>query len=254
MLVRRLTWAGLEIQVPGTTLVIDLLGGVPELAQYAGNPTEDLLVPSSQAGTVAAAAVTHPHSDHLDVGALRDALAPDAPVLCPMEIAEVLAGAGLMSRGVELWETVDVGELRLTAVPAVDGFGSSQVSWVVSHDDRRLIHCGDTLWHGYWWEIAQRCGPIDLAFLPVNGAMAEFDDLRPPSGIPAVLTPEQAAAAAQVLVAREAAPIHYGTFHKPPRYISLPDPEAAFFAAAARRGVKTRLMRPGDEIELSASD
>jgi L-ascorbate metabolism protein UlaG (beta-lactamase superfamily) len=250
MRVRRLTWAGLEIQAPGATLVIDLLGGIPELSQYAGEPTEDLLAPSGEAGTVVAAAITHPHSDHFDAEALRAALAPEAPVLCPMEIAQVVAEAGLISHGVGLWQGVEVGELRITAVPAVDGFGSTQVSWVVSHGDRNLIHCGDTLWHGYWWEIAERCGPIDLAFVPVNGAMAEFDDLQPPSGIPAVLTPEQAAAAAQVLAAREAAPIHYGTFHKPPLYTSLPDPEAAFVAAAVRRGVTTRLMRPGDEIEL----
>jgi L-ascorbate metabolism protein UlaG (beta-lactamase superfamily) len=250
MRIRRLTWAGLEIQVPGATLVIDLLGGIPELSHYAGEPTEDLLAPSGPAGTVVAAAITHPHSDHFDVEALRGALAPEAPVLCPMEIAQVVAEAGLISHGVGLWQGVEVGELKITAVPAVDGFGSTQVSWVVSHGDRNLIHCGDTLWHGYWWEIAERCGPIDLAFVPVNGAMAEFDDLQPPSGIPAVLTPEQAAAAAQVLAAREAAPIHYGTFHKPPLYISLPDPEAAFVAAAVRRGVTTRLMRPGEEIEL----
>jgi L-ascorbate metabolism protein UlaG (beta-lactamase superfamily) len=254
MLVRRLTWAGLEIRAPGTTLVIDLLGGVPELSQYAGEPTEDLLAPCGQPGTVTAAAVTHPHSDHLDIEALRGALADGAPVLCPPEVTETVAGAGLKSRGVELWETVEIGELRLTAVPAVDGFGSTQVSWVLSHGDRRLIHCGDTLWHGYWWEIAQRCGPIDLAFLPVNGAMANFDDLQPPSGIPAVLTPEQAAEAAHLLGAHEASPIHYGTFHKPPLYISLPDPEAAFVAAAVRRGVTTRLMRPGDETELALSE
>jgi L-ascorbate metabolism protein UlaG (beta-lactamase superfamily) len=253
MLVRRLTWAGLEVQVPGTTLVIDFLGGVPSLSQYAGEPTEDLLAPSGRAGTVSSAAVTHPHSDHFDVDALRRTLAPDAQVLCPIEITESVARAGLNPRGVGLWDAVEIGELKVTAVPAVDGFGATQVSWVISHRDRSLIHCGDTLWHGQWWEIAQRCGPIDLAFLPVNGAMAEFDDLQPPSGIPAVLTPEQAAAAAQVLAAHEAAPIHYGTFHKPPLYISFPDPEAAFVAAAVRRGVTTRLMRPGDEIELAPS-
>lgn len=251
MLVRRLTWAGLEIRAAGTTLVIDLLERVPELSEYAGEPAEDLLGPSDGHGNVSAAAITHPHSDHFDVGALQAALAPGASVLCPVEITDSVAEAGVTPRGVGVWETVEVGDLMVTAAPAVDGFGATQVSWVVTHGDRSLIHCGDTLWHGYWWEIAQRCGPIDLAFLPVNGAMAEFDDLHPPSGVPAVLTPEQAAAAAQVLAAREAAPIHYGTFHKPPTYISLPDPEAAFAAAAVRRGVTTRLMRPGDEIELA---
>jgi L-ascorbate metabolism protein UlaG (beta-lactamase superfamily) len=252
MVVRRLTWSGLEIRTTETTVVIDLLGGTPALAKYAGDPAEDLLAPSTAAGTVAAAAVTHLHSDHFDAKALLHVLAPDAPVLCPVEAAESVRVAGLNARGVEVWETVAVGELEFAAVPAVDGFGSAQVSWLVAHGERRLIHCGDTLWHGFWWQIAERFGPIDLAFLPVNGAIADFDYLQPQSGIPAVLTPEQAAAAAHVLGARLAAPIHYGTFHKPPRYISLPDAESAFVAASARRGVTSRLLHPGDEVNLAA--
>lgn len=253
MLVRRLTWSGVEIEASGATIVIDLLGGTPALAKYAGDPAEELLVPSAAAGTVAAATVTHLHSDHFDVEALRHALAPRAPVLCPVESTETVRAAGLNARGVELWETVAVGEFELTAVPAVDGFGSAQVSWLVEQGGRRLIHCGDTLWHGFWWQIAERFCPIDLAFLPVNGAIADFDYLQPPSGLAAVLTPEQAAAAAHVLGARLASPIHYGTFHRPPLYISLPDVESAFLAAAARRGVTTRLLRPGDEVDLGAA-
>jgi L-ascorbate metabolism protein UlaG (beta-lactamase superfamily) len=251
MIVRRLTWAGLEIRIPAATMVVDLLGGTPALSLYAGEPREALVTPAAAAGTVAAAAVTHLHSDHFDVEALRRSLAPEAPVLCPVAAADEARESGLDARGVELWETVAIADLEVTAVPAVDGFGSPQVSWVVSHGDGRLIQCGDTLWHGHWWQIAERCGPFDLAFLPINAAIAEFEYLQPPSGMPAVMTPEQAAAAAQVLRAHRAAPIHYGTFHKPPRYIGLPDPESSFAAAAERRGVSTWLPRPGEQIELT---
>jgi L-ascorbate metabolism protein UlaG (beta-lactamase superfamily) len=251
MRVRRLTWAGLEIRTPQATAVIDLLGGRPSLSQYAGEPTEPLLPPSGAPGTVAVAAVTHLHSDHFDVDALRRALAPDAPVLCPAAVVTAVTDAGLNARGVELWETVTVEDLAFTAVPAVDGFGTAQVSWVVADGEHRLIHCGDTLWHGFWWQIAERCGPFDLAFLPINAAVAAFEYLDPPSGLPAVLTPEQAAAAAQVLRAQSAVPIHYGTFHSPPAYISFPDPEGSFVIAAERRGVSVQLPRPGDELELS---
>jgi L-ascorbate metabolism protein UlaG (beta-lactamase superfamily) len=250
MIVRRLTWAGLEIETPAATVVVDLLAGTPPLSRYAGEPREPLLAPAAAPGAVTAAAVTHLHSDHFDAEGLRRVLAPDAPVLCPAAASEHVRESGLRARGTELWETVAVADLELTAVPAVDGFGSPQVSWVVAHGDTRLIHCGDTLWHGFWWQIADRCGPIDLAFLPVNAAIAEFEYLQPPSGLPAVLTPEQAAAAAEVLQARRAAPIHYGTFHKPPLYIGLPDAESTFAIAARRRGVATWPARPGEEIEL----
>jgi L-ascorbate metabolism protein UlaG (beta-lactamase superfamily) len=251
MIVRRLTWAGLELQTPDVTAVVDLLGGRPELSQWAGDPAEELLAPAAPPGTVAAAAVTHLHSDHFDVEALQRALAPDSPVLCPTATVAQVDEAGLNARGVELWETVTVGSLQFTAVPAVDGFGSVQVSWVVADEQTRLIHCGDTLWHGYWWEIAERCGPFDVAFLPINAAVADFDYLQPPTGLPAVLTPEQAAAAAQVLDAREVAPIHYGTFHMPPTYIAYPNAEAALVSACLRRAVSTRLLQPGETVDLT---
>jgi L-ascorbate metabolism protein UlaG (beta-lactamase superfamily) len=251
MRIRRLTWAGVEIHTGAGTLVADLLTGTPALSRWAGQPRDELLAPSAAPGTVAAAAVSHLHSDHFDVEALRRALAPDAPVLCPGAVAEVVSETGLNARGLELWETVAIEDFEITAVPAVDGFGVPQVSWVVSDGGSRLIHCGDTLWHGYWWQIAERCGPIDLALLPINAAVAAFDYLEPPSEQPAVLTPEQAAAAARVLQTRLAAPIHYGTFHKPPLYISLPDPESSFLLAARRRGVAAWLAQPGDERELA---
>jgi L-ascorbate metabolism protein UlaG (beta-lactamase superfamily) len=252
MIVRRLTWAGLELQTPDATAVVDLLGGTPALSQWAGDPTEELLAPSAALGTVAAAAVTHLHSDHFDVEALQRVLAPEAPVLCPLPVVEQVSESGLNARGVELWETAEVAGLRFMAVPAVDGFGSPQVSWVVSDGETRLIHCGDTLWHGHWWRITERGGPFDVAFLPINAAVADFDYLQPSTTrLPAVLTPEQAAAAAQVLGAREAAPIHYGTFHKPPTYIAYPDAEAAFAVACRRRGVSARLLQAGDELDLA---
>jgi L-ascorbate metabolism protein UlaG (beta-lactamase superfamily) len=252
MIVRRLTWAGLEVQTPAATAVVDLLGGIPSLSQYAGDPRDELLAPAAAPGTLVAAAVTHLHSDHFDVGALRRALSPDAPVLCPAATVAQVAENGFNARGASLWETVTVDGLQFTAVPAVDGFGSPQVSWVLSDGETRLIHCGDTLWHGYWWEIAERCGPFDLAFLPINAAVAEFDYLQPPSGLPAVLSPEQAAAAAQILGASRAVPIHYGTFHKPPLYTATPDAASAFAIAARRRGVATRILEAGDEVDLAA--
>jgi L-ascorbate metabolism protein UlaG (beta-lactamase superfamily) len=253
MLVRRLSWAGIEVTTEDSTAVVDLLANTPALSEYAGEPLEPLLAPSAPPGSVAVAAVTHLHSDHFDAVALEQALAPGAPVLCPLESADAVGRAGLDARGVDPWETVTVDGLAFTAVPAVDGFGTAQVSWVVSHGEQRLIHGGDTLWHGHWWAIAERCGPFALALLPVNGAIADFDYAPPPSGLSAVMTPEQAAAAAQILGAELAAPIHYGTFHRPPLYISLPDPDGAFAAAAVRRGVATRILQPGDEIELATT-
>jgi L-ascorbate metabolism protein UlaG (beta-lactamase superfamily) len=252
MIVRRLTWSGLEIVAGGVAVVVDLLARTPELSRTAGAPREELIRPLAAPGTVAAAAVTHEHSDHLDIESLLEVVQPDGPVLCPPSIAGRIAAARLQARPVEVWESVTVGTLEFRAVPAVDGLGASQVSWLVRAGDRKVLQCGDTLWHGYWWQIAERCGPIDVVFLPVNAAVVDFDDLQPPSGVPAVMTPEQAAAAAFVLGARRAVPIHYGTFQGESAYVGWPDAGAAFVAEARRRGVDATEIPPGSEIVLSS--
>ena len=54
------------------------------------------------------------------------------------------------------WETEEIGPFTITAVPAVDGFGDPQVSWVIAAAGRRILHAGDTLFHGSWWLIAGR--------------------------------------------------------------------------------------------------
>ena len=91
-------------------------------------------------------------------------------------------------------------------MPAVDGFGHPQLSWVVEADGTRIIHAGDTLFHGGWWLIAMRCGPIDVAFLPVNGAVADLPDRQPPSPLMACMDPRQAATAAALMRARARRP------------------------------------------------
>ena len=99
-------------------------------------------------------------------------------------------------------ESFGLGEFTVTALPAVDGFGEDQVSWVVETADKRIIHFGDTLWHGYWWYFAKTFGPFDVAFLPINGAVTRFPNMQP-SEIPACLTPAQTVAAGSILGAKQ---------------------------------------------------
>src|SRR3546814_16374669 len=82
------------------------------------------------------------------------------------------------------------------------------MSWVVSAGGRRIFHGGDTLWHGHWWRIGRQFGPFDAAFLPVNGA--RFGWRKPVSGLPGVLTPKQAVAAATIPGSPRLVPIHSG--------------------------------------------
>lgn len=235
MKIRRLGWAGIEIESAGESVVVDHILGWKSIEPYIGPPRTPLLE-TTDPGTSAAAFVTHLHTDHTDASAISSALSGDASLHRPPVMdGEPLETGGVMAAEAELkeaavdqvlmeeWETVEIGPFLATAVPAVDGFGDPQISWVIEADGKRIIHAGDTLFHGSWWLIKMRVGPIDAAFLPVNGAITSFPHRQPASGLEASLSPEQAVAAARILGARRLIPIHYDGIHEPPVYEQTDD-------------------------------
>jgi L-ascorbate metabolism protein UlaG (beta-lactamase superfamily) len=258
MNLRRLGWAGIELTSGETTLVVDLIasfGGVEPLLSADRGP---LPQPERE---VDAALVTHLHEDHTDAEAIAAALGDGGILLRPapadgafLEIAALLpaerrlAELGIQQRFVAPWETVVVGAFTATAVPAVDGFGDPQVSWVVEAGGTRVLHAGDTLFHGSWWKIRMRLGAPDVAFLPINGALVSLPHRQPGSPLNAVLTPAQAVAAAQLLGAGLAVPIHYDGIHHPPVYAQVDDPAGAFARAAEEAGVPFRVLGVGETL------
>ncbi|GAA0639429.1 MBL fold metallo-hydrolase [Kutzneria viridogrisea] len=260
MRVRRLGWAGLEIEAGGTRLVIDHVRDLSPV--FTGwKAGEGLVAPS---GNVTAALVTHLHRDHTDAAALADVLTPGAPVLRPapgpgddvdnvttLPAERELALHRLTAEVVDAWSTNEIGPFRVTAVPAVDGLGDPQLNWVVQADGQRVFHGGDTMFHGYWWRIARRFGPFDAVFLPANGAVVDAPHLQPPSPLPAALDPGQAAAAAEILDARYAVPMHYEA-EQPDKiagYVEVPDPENEFRTHAGQRA---HVLPIGEWLDLAA--
>jgi L-ascorbate metabolism protein UlaG (beta-lactamase superfamily) len=253
--IRRLGWAGLELEAGDQLAVVDLLQDTDWISGFVGEPRTALPGPSRPADL---ALVTHLHADHADPASLKAALKPGAPVLRPapaggdgLENAALeLAEAGLReldTRVVEPWETVEAGPFRISAIPAADGTGDPQVSWVVADDETTLIHCGDTLFHGWWWRAALRAGPFDAAFLPINGAVLDFPWRQPPSPLPGAMTPEEAAVAAQALSAQRAVPMHFGAFDLEPYYRSIPDALDRFLTAAGDQAYR---LEVGEELAL----
>jgi L-ascorbate metabolism protein UlaG (beta-lactamase superfamily) len=260
MKITRLGWAGLELEAAGQLAVVDLLQDAEPMEQFMGRPQTPLPGPS-RPGAAALALVTHLHQDHADPTAIAAALASDGVLLRPVadegEFLEVAATAtveqrlaelGIAQRVVAPWETVEVGSFRATAIPAVDGFGDPQVSWVVEAGGTRILHAGDTLFHGWWWRARMRLGDLDYAFLPVNAPLVDLPHRQPGSPRGAVMTPEEAADAASILQAGEAIPIHYDTIHNPPIYEQTEDPPTRFLAAAEALGVSARVVAPGEIV------
>jgi L-ascorbate metabolism protein UlaG (beta-lactamase superfamily) len=263
MEVRRLAWAGLEVKAAGQTAVVDLVEDFSRL--HGDNPPAEEMPPSPTPATAVAGLLTHLHSDHADVDALGRALAPTAVVLRPersygskAEVALIekpesaLEMSGLATRVVKPWETVEIGPFSFTALPAADGFGDPQVSWCIAADGCRILHAGDTLFHGWWWLSALRQGPFDVAFLPVGGAVVDLPSRQPPSPLPAGMGPRQAAVAAKLLGARTVVPIHYGPLHEASNYVQSDDPPGSLCTAAAELGIEARVLRPGEQFSVQS--
>ena len=270
MEVRWLGWAGVEIEAGGASVVIDPLADVDAVfapfgeSGAGGRPT---VVAPARPGRAVAGLVTHLHRDHTDAGALAAALAPGAPMLHPPavgggeleELALVtaqheLAEAGLELVAVEPWTTVEIEPFAFTALPAVDGLGDPQVAWLVEAEGQRVLHLGDTIFHGYWWRMALRHGPFDLVLPPINGALVKFPHRRPASPLPVALDPEQAAVAAELLGAAMAVPIHYDGYRVEPYYQPVANAGERFLAAAADRPYEARLLRPGEAVQLNEEE
>jgi L-ascorbate metabolism protein UlaG (beta-lactamase superfamily) len=269
MRVRRLGWAGVEIEADGATVVIDPLADPGATFAALGDRAREVqlpaIVPPDAQGSAVAGLVTHLHRDHTDAGALGAALADDATVHEPrwpggkdfenLAVAQgnaELKQAGLSRRAMEPWERVEAGPFALTALPAVDGLGDPQVSWVVEAKDRRVLHLGDTIFHGYWWRMAQRHGPFDVVLAPINGPRVDFPHLQPPSPLTAAMEPEQAAIAGELLGAGTLIPMHYDGYAIDPWYRPVEAPLARFEAATSGRPYEARVLEPGESFEPAA--
>jgi L-ascorbate metabolism protein UlaG (beta-lactamase superfamily) len=259
MNITTLGWAGIQIDHDDHRLVIDAFADPGPFEAFLTAPMGELTV--APEGPVDAALLTHLHRDHADAVTLAKVLKPGAPVLGPergggfCDEATLGPEAELAAAGIELTRvgegfSMTLGPFEVTAVFAVDGLGDPQVSWIVAAGDSRILHGGDTVWHGAWWRIAKRHGPIDVAFLPANGARIDFPWLQPAADAPAALTPEQAVEAARALGAGELVAIHHTALEHPDYYRPRRDVAEAIAGLAAERGVRARAAAPGEGISL----
>lgn len=249
MFVQRLNWAGVLIRYKETTIVIDPLYHVNE--SFFGTSHEPFHS-LDEFGPVDAVLVTHVHSDHFDHKAIVASYGKTTPVYLPEESEEVARSTELVNvTGVVKHQTFRIGDLSVTATHAVDGLGDPQIAWIVQAGETKLIHSGDTLWHGYWWRIAEEYGPFDIACLPVNAAMIHEEGVIP-SGQPICLSPEQAVSAGAILRVKWLLPIHYAAFHNPPGYQQTTDIITRLNTSAKERDLSLLLLKPSESFEIAS--
>jgi len=138
--------------------------------------------------------ITHKHHDHSspeDLGKVQQA---GSVVIGPADSLAKITGD---TRAITVGETLKIGEVEITAVPAYNigkAFHPKDAGWVgylINIDGVTIYHAGDT---DYIPEMKQF--HPDIALLPVGGTYT--------------MTAEEAARAAQDLRPQVAIPMHYG--------------------------------------------
>jgi L-ascorbate metabolism protein UlaG (beta-lactamase superfamily) len=238
--VTRLTWAGVRLVAGETTLFVDA----------TVDPTEPGSTPLQASTPERHALVTHYHGDHCQPDALKPVFNARSRLVCDRDTALRVGDREVPLLPVALYQpeflSPRTGDFAVFAVPASDGLGSPQVSWVIDGGGRRVFHAGDTQVHGQFWNIGRAYGPFDLAFLPINGFR---QTLGRTTRVPAAmsLTPDQAVEIAQILGARRVVPIHYGNTGQ--GYAEVPDAIGAFAKAAKAAGVAYTVLAPGATLD-----
>jgi L-ascorbate metabolism protein UlaG (beta-lactamase superfamily) len=268
MRIRRLGWAGVEIESGSSRIAIDYISTLGFFEEFWGDEEyRDELV-QLEPGSLDAAFLTHLHRDHTDPEALAAALEPGGLVVGPERLRfssplqdfavgqneKGLIEAGIERRTFSPGESVEIGDFTVIACPSVDGVGANQVAWLVKAGDQSVLHCGDTVWHGFWWDITTEYGAPDIACLPANGAEIDFLMNKPPVDQQVDLNPEQAVDAAYALGAGRLLPIHFSrTYDHEQMYRPINNAEERLRAAAEDRGVELVFPAIGEWIDVAVA-
>lgn len=214
--------------------------------------TERVILPE-RLDFIDAVTSSHAHSDHMDPYTLKPLMRvnPEMALIIP-EANRSLAGERLGLK----WEKpigLNDGESRAVAgftihalpsahdVPQKDAAGKHKyLGYVVECGPWRVYHSGDTrLYDG----LAGRLSAfrLDLALLPINGALPE-------RRVAGNLTAEEAVGLGLEAGVKLAVPHHYDMFE-----FNTEDP-ARFTAEADRRGLARSVLRNGERLDLKAGE
>jgi len=213
-----------ELEADGHRIIVDpfLNGNIHAKAKPADIKVEAVLV-------------SHGHGDHVG-DAVEIAKNNNGVVISNFEIANWLEAQGVQAHGMHIGgaHTFSWGRLKLT--PALHGsalpdgsYGGNPAGFLIWMGGKCVYFAGDTGIHSDM-ALYGRLNPIDLALLPIGDNFT--------MGI------DDAVEAAVLCGAREAIPIHYGTFP-----VIQEDPNE-FVRKLEARGVAGRVVGFGETITV----
>jgi L-ascorbate metabolism protein UlaG (beta-lactamase superfamily) len=198
--------------------------------------------------------VTHNHRDHLDPWSIRK-LGNGPTYVVPQGNRKLISSMAKSAKIIELdwWETTTIDTVEVMLVPARHWsmhwpWDRNEGLWggyVIRGPEGTAYHSGDTAFWDTFAEIGKRSGGIDWAMLPI-GAYEPRWFMEPQH-----MNPDEAAAAAKLLGAKNFVAMHWGTFKLTDEPIGEP-PERARIAWAREGGKEENLwiLDPGETRRL----
>ncbi len=197
---------------------------------------------------IATVLLSHNHYDHCDLRtlrALRDRFQPR--VITPVGNAKLLRSAGITDVEELDWWAESAGPpagVMLTPAQhfsARTPFDRNRALWggfVFSTGGVRMFFAGDTGYAPHFRDVRARCGPFDIALLPIGAYEPRWfmKDMH--------MNPAEAVQAHEDLGSPRSVAMHFGTFQLTTEGID--DPLIALDAALAARGIPRAAFRALD--------
>lgn len=255
----RVTWMGhssVLVEIDGRRVLFDPVWGERcSPFPFAGpKRLHPVPLPLAALGPVDVVVISHDHYDHLDLPTVKALAGTDTVFAVPLGVGAHLEHWGVSPdrlRELDWHESTRIGGLTLTATPARHfcgrGLRNTQhtlwASWVVSGEEHRVYHSGDTGYFDGFAEIGAAHGPFDTTMIQI-GAYSEFwpdIHMTPEEGLRAHLDLQGGAPHGVLL------PIHWGTFNLAPH--AWAEPGEWSKEAAEEAGQAVALPRPGEPFE-----
>lgn len=195
--------------------------------------------------------LSHDHYDHLDKAAIRALADRVQHFYAPLGVGDLLVEWGVPRARVsqfDWWQSVQVGNVRLTATPAQHFSGRAPfqnnptlwASWVIQAPDLSLFFSGDSGYFSGFREIGERFGPFDLTLMECGAYDPQWAGVH--------MLPAQSVQAHRDLRGRWMLPIHNGTFDL--AFHAWNAPLESVSAEAQRQGVAVSTPMIGQAVDV----
>lgn len=237
------------IRIAGKTLLIDPVFENAGPVSFIGRRFQISVMAREDLPPVDYVLISHDHYDHLEAATVRYLAERDTRFIVPVGVGAHLREWGIAEARIaekDWWEDVELGDLTISAVPALHYSGRASflandtlwISFVIKTANTSMYFSGDSGYGGHFTEISDRHGPFDIAFLE-NGQYS-------PISREIHMHPEDVVDAFKDLRAKVLVPVHWAVFQLSRH--AWYEPAQRITDLAAQNGISLFVPKMGDVI------